>query len=163
MTSKAKILVVEDEPAIAGLMTFLLTREGYDVQTVFAGGAGMELAITRQFDLILLDVELPGINGFDLCQELKQRWISRHTPIVLLSGNDLEERRLKAMELGAVGFIAKPFITADFLERVAFYRKRNPASQMSLTRMRTRTPSALAMRRRAINETCSSPRSTRPI
>jgi two-component system alkaline phosphatase synthesis response regulator PhoP len=123
MTSKAKILVVEDEPAIAGLMTFLLTREGYDVQTVFAGGAGMELAITRQFDLILLDVELPGINGFDLCQELKQRWISRHTPIVLLSGNDLEERRLKAMELGAVGFIAKPFITADFLERVAFYTK----------------------------------------
>ena len=50
MTSKAKILVVEDEPAVAGLMTFLLTREGYDVQTVFTGKAGMELATTRKFD-----------------------------------------------------------------------------------------------------------------
>jgi DNA-binding response OmpR family regulator len=102
-------------------MTLLLTRAGYDVQTAFAGQAGMELATTRKFDLIVLDADLPGISGFDLCRELKQRWISRQTPIILLSENDLEERRAKAFELGAVDFIAKPFIADDFLERVALY------------------------------------------
>ena len=113
-----KILVVEDEVTVAAFMTFLLTRAGYDVQTAFTGKAGMELATTRKFSLILLDVDLPGISGFDLCSELKQRWISRQTPIILLSGDDLEERRAKALELGAVDFIAKPFDADNFISRV---------------------------------------------
>jgi DNA-binding response OmpR family regulator len=121
VATSTKILVAEDEPAVAAFMTLLLTRAGYDVQTAFAGQAGMELATTRKFDLIVLDADLPGISGFDLCRELKQRWISRQTPIILLSENDLEERRAKAFELGAVDFIAKPFIADDFLERVALY------------------------------------------
>jgi DNA-binding response OmpR family regulator len=118
MAVKTKILVVEDEPAVAGLMTFLLTREGYDVQTAFTGKAGMELAITRKFGLILSDINLPAMNGLDLCRELKQRHIPRLTPIILLSGNDHEARRAKALELGAVDFIAKPFDVAQFISRI---------------------------------------------
>ena len=121
MNQKIKILVVEDEPAVAALMTFLLSRAGYDVKTAFTGQRGLELATKRKFDLITLDVDLPGVNGFDICRELKQRWISHHTPIIFLSGNALEERRATALELGAVDFIAKPFIVDDFLERVASY------------------------------------------
>jgi DNA-binding response OmpR family regulator len=123
MMNAAKILVIEDEAAVAALMTFLLTREGYDVQTAFTGKAGMELATTRKFSLILSDVNLPGINGFDLCRELKQRHISRLTPIILLSGNDHEERRAKALELGAVDFIAKPFDVAEFISRIRSFIK----------------------------------------
>ena len=126
-TNKPRILVVEDEPAVAGLMTFLLTREGYDVQTAFTGGAGMELAITRKFALILSDINLPGMNGFDLCRELKQRHLSRLTPIILLSGNDHEERRVKALELGAVDFIAKPFDVAEFISRIRSHTVREAA------------------------------------
>jgi len=121
MSEKKTILVVEDEPAVASLMTFLLARVGYEVENAFNGAKGLELGTTRRFNLILLDVDLPGINGFEICRELKQRWICHHTPIVFLSGNALEERRTKAMELGAADFIAKPFIVDDFLERVALH------------------------------------------
>ncbi len=121
MSEKIKILVVEDEPAVAALITFLLSRVGYDVETAFTGRRGLELATTRKFDLITLDVDLPGMNGFDICRELKQRWISHRTPIIFLSGNALEERRAMALELGAVDFIAKPFIVDDFMERVALH------------------------------------------
>lgn len=121
MSEKKKILLVEDEPAVASLMTFLLARDGYEVENACTGKQGMELGTTRKFDLILLDVDLPGINGFDICRELKQRHISHLTPLIFLSGNDIEERRTKALELGAVDFIAKPFVVADFMKRVALY------------------------------------------
>ena len=118
MNQKIRILVVEDEPAVATFMTFLLSRAGYEVENAFNGMRGMELGTTQRFNLILLDVDLPGINGFDICRELKQRWICHNTPIIFLSGNALEERRALALELGAADFIAKPFIVDDFLERV---------------------------------------------
>lgn len=121
MSRRQKILVVDDEPVVASLMTFLLSRAGYDVETALNGRRGLELATTQKFDLILMDVDLPGINGFDLCRELKQRHIAYRTPVIFLSGNAVEERRAMAMELGAVDFIAKPFIVDDFMERVALY------------------------------------------
>jgi|GEM_PF-995029 len=125
MSEKKKILVVEDEPSVAALMTFLLARAGYDVETAVNGRRGLELATGQKFDLITLDVDLPGVNGFDICRDLKQRWISHRTPIIFLSGNHLEERRTLALELGAVDFIAKPFIVDDFLERVELYASGN--------------------------------------
>jgi two-component system alkaline phosphatase synthesis response regulator PhoP len=120
MSEKIKILVVEAEPAVVSAMTFLLSRSGYDVETALTGPRGLELATSRKFDLITLAVDLPGINGFDLFRELKQHWFSHRTPIIFLSGSALEERRAEALELGAVDFIAKPFIVDDFLERIAF-------------------------------------------
>ena len=125
MSEKKKILVVEDEPSVATLMTFLLARAGYDVETALTGRRGLELATTQKFNLITLDVDLPDMKGFEICRELKQRWISHRTPIVFLSGNYLEERRTLAMEIGAVDFIAKPFIVDDFLERVELYASDN--------------------------------------
>ena len=121
MNQKIKILVVEDEPAVAALMTFVLTRVGYEVEVAFTGRSGLELATTQKFDLITLDVDLPGINGFEICRELKKRHISYRTPIIFLSGNGLEERRAIAFELGAVDFISKPFNLEDFLSRVELH------------------------------------------
>lgn len=133
MSAKSKILVVEDEPAVASLMTFLLSRAGYDVETALTGRRGLELATSQKFALITLDVDLPGINGFDICRELKQRWISQRTPIIFLSGNALEERRAIALELGAVDFVAKPFIVGDFLERVELHALPRETSETATT------------------------------
>jgi DNA-binding response OmpR family regulator len=120
MSEKIKVLLVEDDTAVAMMMAYLLSREGFEVKPAFTGKTGMELATSRKFDLILSDVDLdtPNLSGFDICRELKQRHISYRTPIVLLSGNGTEERRMKAIELGAADFIAKPFEASDFVSRI---------------------------------------------
>lgn len=118
MSSKAKILVVEDEPGAAALMTFLLTRADCDVKTVFNGRNGLEVAKSEKFDLIILDVYLPAINGLEICGELKQRHISRRTPICFVSGRPTMENIQRAFELGAADFIEKPFGASDFVSRI---------------------------------------------
>jgi DNA-binding response OmpR family regulator len=101
----------------------------------------MELATTQKFDLIILDVDLdvPHLTGFDICQELKQRHISYQTPIFFISGNGTEERQAKAFELGAADFIAKPFEAADFINRIIsrarIGTRKRPDSQIECTRL----------------------------
>lgn len=120
MSDKAKILVVEDDMAVAMMMTYLLSQAGCEVETTLTGRKGMELATTRRFDLIILDVDLdvPQLSGFDICQELKQRHISYRTPILFISGNATEERRSRAFEIGAADFIEKPFGRENFVSRI---------------------------------------------
>jgi CheY-like chemotaxis protein len=118
INEKNKVLVVEDNTAVAMMMTYLLSQAAFEVETAITGQRGMELATARKFDIILLDVDLPDISGFDICRELKQRHISYRTPIILLSGNGTEERRAKAFELGATDFIEKPFGGAEFVTRI---------------------------------------------
>ena len=105
MSEKIKVLVVEDDTAVAMMMTYLLSQAGFDVEPATTGRKGLDLATAQKFDLILSDVDLPDISGFDICRELKQRHISYRTPIILLSGNGTEERRVKAFEIGAADFI----------------------------------------------------------
>jgi len=120
MSEKIKVLLVEDDTAVAMMMAYLLCREGFEVEPAFTGRTGLELATTQKFDLILSDVDLgvPELTGFDICRELKQRHISYRTPIILLSGNGTEERRAKAFEIGAADFIEKPFKASDFVSRI---------------------------------------------
>ena len=120
MSEKIKVLLVEGDTAVAMMMAYLLSCEGFEVKPAFTGKTGMDLATTRKFDLILLDVDLdvPSLNGFDICRELKQRHISYRTPIIILSGNGTEERREKAFEVGASDFIEKPFDASDFVSRI---------------------------------------------
>jgi DNA-binding response OmpR family regulator len=121
MSKKIKILVVEDEAEVASLMAFLLTRAGYGVQVALREDDGLELAKQEKFDLIILNVDLPGINGFEICRELKQRHISYHTPIVFVTDRADEASRNKAFALGAVDFIEKPFPADDFIARIACF------------------------------------------
>lgn len=118
MSDKAKILVVEDEIPLALMMVFLLSRLGYDVTTARTGQEGLRLASNYQFDLITLDVDLPDINGFEICRELKQRHISRHTPVIFITGRPHPEDRQLALEIGAADYITKPFDAQDFLLRI---------------------------------------------
>lgn len=124
MSDKKKILVVEDEMSVALMMTFLLARAGCDVTTAHNGKNAMELATSCKFDLIMLEVDLPDINGFEICRELKQRHISYRTPIIFLTGRPHEEERQRAFELGAVDYLEKPFKMSDFISRIAPYAQK---------------------------------------
>jgi DNA-binding response OmpR family regulator len=120
MTNKnqARILIVEDDTPLAMMMVSLLTRAGCDTLVARTGEKGMELALTQKFDLITLDVDLPDMNGFEICSELKQRHLSSRTPIVFVSGRTSEEDRQRAHEVGAVDFVEKPFDAVEFISRI---------------------------------------------
>ena len=124
MSERKRILVVEDETPVALIMVFLLSRVGYDVTTVTSGRKGLELAITTRFDVITLDVDLPDINGFEICRELKQRHISHRTPIVFVTGRPHDEYRQFALELGAADYIEKPFEPSDLVFRIATHARK---------------------------------------
>jgi DNA-binding response OmpR family regulator len=103
---------------MAMLMTHALTRAGCRVQAAYDGKQGVERAQETKFDLIILGVDLPNISNFEICQELRQRHICRHTPIILVTGDDRAETRQHGLEMGAADCITKPFEVADFISRV---------------------------------------------
>jgi DNA-binding response OmpR family regulator len=112
---KPRILIVEDDAALSGILRDNFTAEGYDVQCVVNGD--IAVANAREFapDLILLDVGLPGSNGFDLCSVLRGR---RRTPIVMLTARSDKRDKLKGLELGADDYITKPFDLQELLARI---------------------------------------------
>jgi DNA-binding response OmpR family regulator len=124
MTGKTKILVIEDEPGVSMMMVYLLTQAGCEVQTAWSAERGMRLAQTSAFDLITLDVSLPGVNGFEICGLLNENPFFS-TPIVFVSGQFCEENMRRAFELGAVDFIEKPFEMTDFVFRIISHAKAN--------------------------------------
>ena len=114
----ARILVVEDEPTIALGLTDDLTLEGHEVETIPDGAAAFARALTTSFDLILLDVKIPGMGGFELLEELRalSRW--EDTPVIMLTGMGREEDVVRAFELGADDYVLKPFSPVELLARV---------------------------------------------
>lgn len=124
MTGKTKILIVEDEMPVAMMMVSLLSHVGCDVQVASNGLKGMKLAKEEKFDLITLDVDLPGMNGFEICRELKQRHLSSRTPIVFVSGRSHEGDQRAGLELGAADYIIKPFEVTDFIFRIISHVQR---------------------------------------
>lgn len=118
MKGKAKILVVEDETAVAMMMVYLLTQAGIDAQTAWNAEKAMELARNETFDLVTLDIDLPGADGFEIFNRLKQLPHFQNTPAVFISGRTQMEIRQHAFDLGATDFIEKPFEAADFVSRI---------------------------------------------
>ena len=118
MTAKAKILVVDDQMAVATMMRFLLTRAGCETQGALSAEKALRLAQTEVFDLITLDLEMPDGSGFDLFTRLRQIPRLAETPIVFVAGNASIENQQRGLDLGAADFIEKPFDTQDFLSRI---------------------------------------------
>jgi DNA-binding response OmpR family regulator len=117
-TAKPRILIVEDDTPLAMMMASLLTRAGCDVQTAWNAEKAIRLAQDEDFDLITLDVDLRGTNGFEICSRLKENLRSCDTPVVFVTGRPHGEDRQRAFELGAVDYIAKPFQTLEFVPRL---------------------------------------------
>jgi DNA-binding response OmpR family regulator len=114
----AKILIVEDELPLALLMVHLLACAGCAVQITTTGKKGLELANACKFDLITLDIELPDINGFEICSELRRRHISRNTPVIFISGNPCKSDIQEDLKRGAVDYIEKPFNASGLVSRL---------------------------------------------
>lgn len=119
MPPKAKVLVAEDELDIRNLIVFSLEYAGYTVVQAVDGEEAIQKAITEQPDLILLDVRMPRLNGYEACQQLKAQESTHHIPIVFLSARGQEIEIKQGLELGAVEYILKPFAPDELQQRVA--------------------------------------------
>lgn len=119
MAPKAKVLVAEDELDIRNLIVFSLEYAGYTVVPATDGEEAIQKAITEQPDLILLDVRMPRLNGYEACQQLKAQESTHHIPIVFLSARGQEIEIKQGLELGAVEYILKPFAPDELQQRVA--------------------------------------------
>ena len=110
------ILIVEDEQNIVDILSYNLGREGYDTLEAYDGPTGLQLALEQNPDLILLDLMLPGMNGFDVCRQVRQSGAS--TPILMLTAREEEADKVLGLELGADDYITKPFSMRELLARV---------------------------------------------
>ena len=118
-----KILIVEDEPSLMSFIEKGLTQSGYAVETANNGTKGLELAASDSFDLILLDLMLPGMNGFDVIKNLRS--LDIRTPIFILSALTSTDQVVKALDLGAVDYIKKPFEWEELLARIRVIQKKS--------------------------------------
>ena len=110
------VLIIEDEQNIVDILSFNLAREGYDTLEAYDGNTGLQLALEQNPDLILLDLMLPGINGFDVCRQLRAGGSS--IPIIMLTAREEEEDKVLGLELGADDYITKPFSMRELMARV---------------------------------------------
>jgi DNA-binding response OmpR family regulator len=109
-----RILLIEDEPGLVMTLTDRLSLQGYTVDTATDGQSGLEKARSNSYDLILLDVMLPRLNGFELCRRLREEKIA--TPVLLLTARGQLEDKVHGLQLGADDYLTKPF---EFMELVA--------------------------------------------
>lgn len=116
-----RILVVEDEPALQDTLSYNLTRQGYTVEAVGDGQAAIEAARRKPPDLIVLDLMLPILDGFEVCRILRQEM---NVPILMLTARDDEIDRVIGLELGADDYLTKPFSMREFLARVKAHLRR---------------------------------------
>src|SRR5688500_482253 len=122
-TTGARILIVEDDRKIAQLVELYLSHDGYRVSVEHDGTRALERVRAETFDLLVLDVMLPGVNGLELCREVRRQG---PTPVILLTARTLEEERVAGLELGADDYVCKPFSPRELVARVSAVLRRVP-------------------------------------
>lgn len=110
-----KVLIIEDEKAIADIIEFNLEKEGYDVDAAYDGQEGLRKALEDAPDLILLDVMLPLLDGFEVCKRIRK---NSNTPILMLTAKEEEVDKVLGLELGADDYITKPFGMRELIARI---------------------------------------------
>ena len=109
------ILIVEDEQPIVDILKFILEKEGYKVIAALDGNEGLKLALQKEPDLILLDIMLPGIDGYEVCRKVREK---SSVPIIMLTARDEEVDKVLGLELGADDYITKPFSNRERMARI---------------------------------------------
>lgn len=112
------MLVIDDDVEHNKAVSFLLTKNGYDVKSALNGTDGYKLAAEGDIDLIVLDIMLPDTNGFDLCEKLKEDDRTFFIPVLMLTGKNSISDRFKGYFVGAYDYITKPFDNNELLDRV---------------------------------------------
>lgn len=119
-----QILIVEDESAIRTGLTDALVYHGFDVHSEASGDSGLKQALAGTFDLILLDIMLPGIDGFTICNEIRK--VDRRQPIIMLTAKTSDDDIITGLKLGADDYVAKPFSVTELVLRIqAVLRRAN--------------------------------------
>jgi two-component system alkaline phosphatase synthesis response regulator PhoP len=121
-----RLLLVEDEPGLVLTLTDRLAREGYAVDTSADGESGLERAAGEAFDLVLLDVMLPRLNGFDVLRELRKRGVE--TPVIMLTARGQVVDKVVGLKLGADDYVTKPFEMVELLARIEAKLRRAPTA-----------------------------------
>ena len=122
----AKILVVEDEEKLARFVELELTHEGYDVTRSGNGREALEIALSGDFALILLDIMLPGLNGLEVMRRLQKE---KEIPIILLTARDSVMDKVSGLDAGAVDYVTKPFAIEELLARIRVALKLHPVRE----------------------------------
>lgn len=116
MEKKQKVLIVEDEKNIVDILRFNLRKEGYDTLEAFDGVTGLRLALEESPDLILLDLMLPEMNGFEVCKLLRDK--GKNTPVLIITAREEEKDKILGLDLGADDYITKPFSPNVLVARI---------------------------------------------
>lgn len=118
LVNRARILIIEDQPEVLEVMVIALTCAGCEVEGAANGEDGLRLAESGRFDLISTDVDLPGMNGFEICSRLKRNPQLHHIPVLFVSGRSEESDLRRGREAGAAGYITKPFNLTSFTAQI---------------------------------------------
>ncbi len=121
--AKPRLLVIEDEEAILEGLADVLVYNGYEVETATEGKSGLEMALAGGYHLVLLDIMIPGLDGFSVCDRIRE--VDRHLPIIMLTAKTSEQDIIKGLKLGADDYIPKPFSVAQLLARVEAVLRRS--------------------------------------
>lgn len=128
-----KILIVEDEPKTVAYLTKGLMENGYRVDSASNGEMGLHLAKTVHFDLLILDVMLPDLDGWSVMKQMRESGIEK--PVLFLTARDAVEDRVKGLELGADDYLVKPFAFSELLARVRSVLRRGPSRKTDKIRV----------------------------
>ncbi len=121
-----KILIVDDEPDVVTLIARTLTTEGFDVLSAYDGIGALDIAESESPDLILLDIMMPMMSGYEVCQQLKANPRTETIPVLCLSSAHTPDARAKCKEVGAAALVLKPFSPAELVAQI---RRHLPANQ----------------------------------
>lgn len=112
---KKKILIVEDERDISEILQYNIQKQGFDADAAYDGEKGLALALSASYDLILLDVMLPKMDGFEICRRVRERL---DTPIIMLTAREEENDKIMGLDLGADDYMTKPFSLGELFSRI---------------------------------------------
>lgn len=125
----ARILIVDDEPSITEFVSYAMQKEGYETDVASDGETALKMLEEKHYDLFVLDIMLPGIDGYDLCRRIRAKM---DTPILFLSARDSELNKVVGLELGADDYLAKPFGVRELMARTrALLRRSQPNDSLS--------------------------------
>ena len=116
--AKKRILIVEDEESLLKLESILLTSRGYEVKGVTDGQAALDAMPSMQPDLVLLDIMLPEIDGFEVCRQIKENPATKHIPVIMLTAKKSRDDMARGEQVGADWYITKPFKSAMVIETI---------------------------------------------
>ncbi len=136
MEIKKNILIVEDEKNIAKVLQYNIKKEGYDCDVAYDGEEGLEKALSGKFDLILLDIMLPKMNGFEVCENIRYK---SQVPIIFVTAREEEKDKIFGLETGADDYVTKPFSFKELLARIRVNIRRSSGEVVAENRSVGRT------------------------